>query len=85
MLMEQVASFSQEPSSFSSLPAALPSVPALSKYDERYINNLLELSKSPAEHETLGDLQTCLDALKREVSSLRSQVVQKSAKNRVER
>ncbi|KAJ8922247.1 hypothetical protein NQ315_004184 [Exocentrus adspersus] len=77
VLKQQLNNISTE-KDFSSLPNVIPNIPCDIKYDEDYINQLLELTRAPLRSKPITEMKSCLDTLKREISTLQEQIAQKN-------
>lgn len=62
---------------FHSVPSNLLNIPSPNKLDETFINNLLK-NNNNERPKPLTELQRCLKSLKKEMSNLQEEIVQKS-------
>lgn len=76
MLTQQLQS-SNNRQEFRSIPSDLLNLPSPNKLDDGFINQLLE-SATERPKKPLTELQKCLNALKKEMSSLQEEIVEKS-------
>ncbi|XP_018572959.1 putative leucine-rich repeat-containing protein DDB_G0290503 isoform X2 [Anoplophora glabripennis] len=63
---------------FNSLPNVLLNIPCDIKYDDDYINQLLQQNKAPLQVKPIIEMKSCLDTLKREISTLQEQIAKKN-------
>lgn len=77
MLQQQLANVSKE-KDFNSLPNVLPNIPCDIKYDDDYINQLLQQNRIPLQGKPITEMKSCLDTLKREISTLQEQIARKN-------
>ncbi|KAJ8973648.1 hypothetical protein NQ317_002922 [Molorchus minor] len=78
VLKEQLNGFSKEKQDFSSLPNIMLELPTSNKYDEAYINQLLQQNKAPIKDKPLIEIKGSLDVLRQEISTLQEEIIKKN-------
>ncbi|RZC40153.1 leucine-rich repeat-containing protein, partial [Asbolus verrucosus] len=56
----------------------LSDFPSPSRYDDGYINRLLQENRAPLEEKPLSDIQECLDTLRKEIVVLQKEIMEKN-------
>jgi chromosome segregation ATPase len=81
-LKEYVNGICKERGIYESMPVSLLNFPSPTKYDDVYINKLLQENRAPLYDKPLNDIQECFNVLRKEILILQQQIVEKNEKSK---